>query len=358
MDNFIQDEKQCILSYMGIYKIKYSVLSSLELDIGFDKKSSNAFHIDLDMMFATLFKIKFILDKYVDNYKFSIVSSILNLVAHFKAYFVLRDNILPIFYLYYDINNFKYIGRDSEKQTKYKIQNKYIIESIKILKIIVKYIPYVYLIDSSNGVDYDTDMAIEYFKRMYDNNIVYTKNKAYYQLVDTGTNNNCVVLRPMRDDSDVITKYNIFNKIGSDDKKYNINPRLYSALISISGINNFKGIKGIGLKRALKLMSKSVNNSLIINEYYPDIKDLLSDMNLDDTNNRVKCNFNKIDIHNKYKKLSKGSIITLKSFIVDAFAKKDLLALNTTYFTDFDSIMINELLMVPKQFNNKKQIKW
>lgn len=349
-----KDIKQQILSYLGIYKIKYGILNEISSEYDNDISNTDIFHIDLNMMFDTVFKIEGITDTYVDKYKFSIVSSILNLVAHFRAYFVTRHKRYVTFYMYYDSNTFD--NTKKSKKINYKIRDKYIKNSMDILRIIVKYIPDVYLIDnSSSGIHIGA--AMQYFNDKNKHNVVFTKNTIYYQLVSK----HCKILRPNRDSSYCITRSDLYVIVsGGDVNEYDtsLNTDLYTAVISISGVGYIRGLKGIGFKRAVKMLDKAVKNGDMVNLYYSNMKELLYDIKLNDPNDRIKSNFNKLDFRKQYNKLSKSDTIILDSFIVDLFAKKDLQKLNIEYFTDFDSLMLNELLMNVKQSNDKKQINW
>lgn len=328
-------EDELILSTLGIFKIKYSILDDLNID------DIDIFHIDLNSILGTLFKIKNIFDD-KSSYSFTIVSSIINLVAHFRSYFVKKQNNTTI-YLYY-----------SHMKIDSKNLSDNIDDTLSLLSVIVKYIPKVYLI-TDEGID--IKLCINYLIEENKINYILTKNKILYQFVNT---KNTFILRPARDDSYIITSKNLYNKLTDNDIKYIVSSKLLTAILSFTGVNQYKGVKGMGIKKVLKMFQKSIDKNIIVNDFYLNISDLLYDLSCNkETCKIVKDIFEKIDVtlldvmtrNNPYE------IEIRNSFIIDKFSKKDLQELNTKYFTGFNSLMIQELLLEPKE-SKKKQIKW
>lgn len=325
-------DEQVILSTLGIFKIKYNILDKLNI-----KKIHNI-HIDLNTIFSPLYKLNDIFDNDNISFKFTISSAILNLVAHFKYYSIKNNYSIKNIYLYYSY----------PKSNKKENINKQIIDSIELISIIVKYLPNIYLIDDKS---LDIKLSMDYF--MENKDLLITKNLIYYQFLTK----NITILRPSRDDSYLITSDNLYNKLSNSDNKFNISNSLLSAILSFSGVNEFKGFKGMGIKKTIKLFDNSIKDNKIINEYYPSISSLLSDLGYRKYDNEVIKAFENIDLKLcKLTKISKTSYDSIcQSYIIDKFANKDLKELNTKYFTGFNSLMLKELLMENK---SKNKIKW
>lgn len=323
-------DEQTILSTLGIYKIKYSVLDKLDI------KKINSFHIDINSVISSLFRLKD-LDDIKQNFDctFSIASSILNLAAHFRAYFIKRGWDVKI-YLYYD-----------EKNIKEHPLNKFLFKALEFVKIISSYIPKLYFINDENNIS-----LMKYFIDQDKKVLIFTKNLVYYQFI----RNNVTILRPARDDSYIVTKDNIFNKISNTDKEYSISIELITAILSISGVNDYKGIPKMGIKKTVKLFQKAIDDKKIINHYYPVMSVILDELGFGYEHGRDVINaFASIE----YKQQTVKNIDKLsEKYIIDKFSKRDIQELNTKYFTGFNSLMLQELLLQPKQSNNKNKIDW
>lgn len=330
-------EDELILSTLGIFKIKYSVLDTLNIN------DIDIFHIDLNTILETLFKIKNIFDD-GSSYLFTIASSIINLVAHFRSYFVKKQNNTTI-YLYYSY------GKVDNKNLSDNID-----DTLSLLSVIVKYIPKVYLIDDKKT---DIKLCMNYLIKEDKINYIFTKNKIFFQFVNI---KNTFILRPARDDSYIINSKNLYNKLANNDVKYTVSSKLLTAILSFTGVNQYKGVKGMGIKKVLKMFQKSIDKNIIVNDYYLNISDLLYDLSCNkETCKIVKDIFEKIDV-NLLNVITRNNPyeIEIQNSLVDKFSKKDLQELNTKYFTGFNSLMLQELLLEPtKSKNNKKsKITW
>lgn len=330
-------EDELILSTLGIFKIKYSVLDTLNIN------DIDIFHIDLNTILETLFKIKNIFDD-GSSYLFTIASSIINLVAHFRSYFVKKQNNTTI-YLYY-----------SHMKMDDKNLSDNIDDALSLLSVIVKYIPKVYLITDKKV---DIKLCMNYLIKEDKINYIFTKNKIFFQFVNI---KNTFILRPARDDSYIINSKNLYNKLANNDVKYTVSSKLLTAILSFTGVNQYKGLKGMGIKKVLKMFQKSIDKNIIVNDYYLNISDLLYDLSCNkETCKIVKDIFEKIDV-NLLNVITRNNPyeIEIQNSLVDKFSKKDLQELNTKYFTGFNSLMLQELLLEPtKSKNNKKsKITW
>lgn len=330
-------EDELILSTLGIFKIKYSVLDTLNIN------DIDIFHIDLNTILETLFKIKNIFDD-GSSYLFTIASSIINLVAHFRSYFAKKQNNTTI-YLYYSH------GKVDNKNLSDNID-----DTLSLLSVIVKYIPKVYLIDDKKT---DIKLCMNYLIKEDKINYIFTKNKIFFQFVNI---KNTFILRPARDDSYIINSKNLYNKLANNDVKYTVSSKLLTAILSFTGVNQYKGVKGMGIKKVLKMFQKSIDKNIIVNDYYLNISDLLYDLSCNkEICKIVKDIFEKIDV-NLLNVITRNNPyeIEIQNSLVDKFSKKDLQELNTKYFTGFNSLMLQELLLEPtKSKNNKKsKITW
>ena len=229
-------------------------------------------------------------------------------------------------------------------------------DTLSLLSVIVKYIPKVYLIDDKKT---DIKLCMNYLIKEDKINYIFTKNKIFFQFVNI---KNTFILRPARDDSYIINSKNLYNKLANNDVKYTVSSKLLTAILSFTGVNQYKGVKGMGIKKVLKMFQKSIDKNIIVNDYYLNISDLLYDLSCSkETCKIVKDIFEKIDV-NLLNVITRNNPyeIEIQNSLVDKFSKKDLQELNTKYFTGFNSLMLQELLLEPtKSKNNKKsKITW
>lgn len=322
-------EEGVVRSVFGVHKIKYSVLDNLEIG------KVNAFHINLNTI------LNFVNTHYGSlsnekDYLYIIVSQILNLVAHYRHYFI-KHKMNPDIYIY-----------SSDLNGKFK-------DTLRLLKVITQYIPRVYFIKTNKIV---TGAAILYVssKDKYKKNLVLTKSKMDILLV----NKKIKVLKSNKDKSILYTHEDVFSKFTKNDYSGKVSWKLLPIFYALTGLSGNQ-IKKHGPAKVLKILNNALDSHLIVNEYYSNAKHFLDDMedtlNLNDLEKEVFIdNYHNADIVGKYRQISSPIFKEMiDNSIIDKFAKDDLKALNNKYFTGEDSLMLNELL---EELPDNRVIRW
>lgn len=316
-----------VRSVFGSHKIKYKILD--ELDLG----KVNAFHINLTTILNFAYKHYHELSN-EKEYLYVIVSQILNMVAHYRHYFV-KQKFSPDIYIY---------SNDIDGEFK---------DTLKLLKVIVQYIPRVYFIKTNK---IPVSSAVMYVSSKYDNNLVLTKSKMDVLLVNDKTK----VLKSNKDKSILYTSEDVFSKFTKNDYSGNVSWKLLPIFYALTGLSGNQ-IKKYGPAKCLKLLNNALVDHLIVNEYYNDAKHFLDDIDslIDLTDDEKKIfidNYKSSNIVGKYLKTSSPIFREMiDNSIIDKFAKSDLKELNMKYFTGEDSLMLNELL---EQVSDNRVIRW
>lgn len=330
MNNEIYYLKETIRKTLGIYKLKFSYLDEILEDSEY-----NNVYINIDSIIKTLYKLSKIIDD-KENYAITISSSIINIVAHYKLYFVKKKQF-PKFYLF-----------KSKDNTGALFDN--LIDVDNLLKIIFKYVPNVYYIRCSN----DIDASIYHFIQNNDNNIILSKSSLDLQLVSPNTQ----LLWLKRDESLLYNIYNLYDYY-CEVENSNIPYQLFSILLSISGVKDVvSGVKKIGKKRGCKLLESYIEMGAM-STHYDNIKDFISDAEISNSsiNSILIRNYEQLDTILKYSKFTSSDKKKLDNYIVDKFSFKDIKELNIKYFTGDDSIMLDELMIVDNK-NKNNRIVW
>lgn len=347
------DIQDMILRILGTFKIKYDILDS-EINIDENSEIVNV-HIDLNTVLTQLIKEEFD-SQFSGNNEYIISSGIINLVAHMRAYFAYRHKLPTRFFLYFTDSKLRN-GCNSFvlDKGKYKNIKKNISNSIKLVKIISKYCNRVYFIDTD---EIEPIVAVNHLINKFSGkkveDICITKDMMWYQLLGIPK---LSILRPKRDDTILINVENVYDVLLSNSKyeRREVSVELLSVIFSVCGLKsrNIKGVKNMGLSKTIKSFDKFIDNGSIVNEYYPRIENLLNDVRLKDSDD-IRDNFYKLDLSFNSLSLRMSDIMKLNDMIQDKFSKKDLKMLNSTYYTDFNSLMLEELMLDP----SSKKIKW
>ena len=304
------DTKINIESLLLSHYIKYDKLFEL-CNISLANIQSNTVDIYIDL-YDILKKIYTTNTKI--NKKFIIVSSIINLAAHYRGYFWSRHRLYTnIFLVYGDniSNNQKQFiptfGNDEFRKTKnYDKSNIFINSQLELVKILVGYIDNVYYIRRRSHFS-----AFVYHNIITNNSInpsiIISKDKYNYQL--PALNNNIIIFRPKKynsqDISYYINKNNVYDCFYSKSSKdtldnlHKLNPELLSLLLSLNGLPKYNLYSLMNINTAVKLLLDAINKNKIINGYNSDIKYIAS--NLNGLNNYVdnvslEYRFNAVDL--------------------------------------------------------------
>ena len=226
---------------------------------------------------------------------------------------------------------------------KYKPVNVEVASNLKLVKLITEYIPDVFYIRCKNV---DPVIGIGHIINTYDNkNLIITKDELLYQLINM---NKTTILVPKRDESYIIDKNNIYSILLAK-KSYTVTtllPELLSVVYSFSGMKSrdVRGLTGYGYYKIAKILDIAAQKD-IINNKYTHIKNILDDI-YTGTNENSKLlinNFKAIDLAYQLNELTIAQKEILNNCITTKYNKKDLLSLNNTYYTNDNSIMLEEL---------------
>jgi len=329
---------EMIRKIIGRNKIKYNTLTNL---IDGELNNLKSFVINADSILIDLHKY---FDKNKDienyNYTFTITAALINIVAHYRYYFSL-NGWYPNIYLLADKN-------DSSSN---------IAGAIDLVKIILKYIDNCYFVDTSQLT---TGVIMRYFLKRKADNLILTRDDFDIMHISENT----LVIKANKDKSKLFTHTNWKKVLCGDNYKdvYDcISYKLINMVLCFSGAHGRSGVKGLGFRTMLKKLSSAINDKSIINDYYSDIDDFISDMgkyfkkyNTD----KAILNFIAYDVNSNYDKcVTKAIEKRLDNCIEDKFSKKDLSMLNTKYFTGLDYIMLEELITKPMSMKDNS-MKW
>lgn len=197
------------------YKMRYQYINKILLPLRASKniRTVNIF-INLDNFFHRMHSST--TDKefqmYGSNSGIQLVGNIVNLIGHYKHWAV-KEHLQPKIYIYYTNNkNFKnqlilskyrdtFINEMNINNPKYFFINKAICDGIRILPIIIKYMPHVYQINT----DYIEPSIIPYYiakNNPCDLNILVSRDEYEYQYAYM---DKWVFLKPNGDNSNIIT---------------------------------------------------------------------------------------------------------------------------------------------------------
>lgn len=335
--DYIDIPEEMIRKIIGRNKIKYTVLTEL-IDNQIDDLKS--FIINVDSILIDLHKY-INKNKDIDSCNFVevISSSIINIVAHYRYYFSLTG-WYPSIYLLADKMD----------------DNTNIKSAMNIISIILRYIDNTYFIDTSG---LNTGVIIKYFLKKKSSNLILTRDD--FDIMHIA--DNTMVIKSNRDKSKLYTSNN-WQYIMNNEKYYpeysNISYKLINMILCFSGAHGRSGVKGLGFRTMLKKLNQAVNNKAIVNDCYQNIHDFISDMSdifIKYNLSNAISNFRIYDVNSNYSKfITKSTEKRLDSYIEDKFSKKDLIMLNTKYFTGLNYLMLEELMTKPKSC--KDNMKW
>lgn len=321
-------------SIFGMYKLKYKVLDN------FDFGKIDAFHINCESIINAYKKYYSSNPELADtDLTYTITSSIINMVAHYTHYFAKR-NMKPTIYLYM-------VSPEYVKDLK---------NARSLVSIICRYIPKTYCIVTP--YDYG-HIYIDYFCKKHKSNLVLTKNVIDLLLVS----DNVSVIKSNKDNSVYYNSNNLYSNYLKREYSGKLSCKLLPIVFSFTAPGkHMTKIKKYGPSKVIKLLDKALNENLIVNSSYNNMKHFLQDIkplyepDKEDMDKLI-SNFKTIDINYLEKNLmTKGAKERLGDCIVDKFANSDLAELNIKYFTGFNSLMLDYLF--EGRQSNTHHIKW
>ena len=342
----VTDYRVDLESLLYSFYIKYTKLDELVANCNNLTSNKLDIYIDIYDMLKPLYTVNVYAEK-----RFIIVSSIVNLAAHMRHYFWSRYGVMTRIYFVYGedvtFNHKQFYNSYGDEKFKENInfdKNNSIINSqLELLKILVAYIPGVYLVKrQTNSAMFIYDNIC---KNQEISSIIVTKNKYLYQV--PALINNCIIMRPLKHGKDdysfIVTKNNALIKFFESNSNKNveklkiINSELLSLLAAINAFPKY-GIKATcNLSTATNILLDSIENNRIVNAYNSDINYAYSqlygiDKYVDPTTFQYR--FNAIDLifqHRIYNSSPESKDIT---WAIDLKDPETVRNLNNQYFVD------------------------
>ena len=345
-------------------------MNSLFEKLDLQKVKSVSLYINLESVLGNLLRENFedllktnTKQELMDSSK-SLIANIINLAAHYRAYFTRSKVFSNIVFFYNDFdasklyNNSIYVKNYRSNYFKnYHNDNldlviDMIISSIKIASGIIDFLDCIYIVSS----DTIESSAIPYYihkdsKLKADLNLILSKDKYDFQYV----NHDFMILYPDKEESLILHKKNIIPylrfKNNYDDKyKVEINPKLLPFIHSVLGDKkrSLPKVTGIGFKKLYKAIEKLYLNEYIFDED-PNTLSIEHLAELIKTNNGlydldirdiITHNYFCIDLDRQINIASKPSYDLIMDRVINRFDNNGLKRLNDHTFSDYPLYLI------------------
>jgi len=275
------DTKYDVESILFSYYIKYDSMVKLNSQINAPQGlKSIDIYIDLYDLLKRLYRQEYDIKK-----RFTVTASIINLAAHYRAYYKTRHRLWTrIFLVYADetSNNHRVflptfgINQDDSILT-FESTRSYIKSQLELVKILTAYIDDVYYIERTS------DFTMFTYDNILQNpnniSIIITRSTYAYQI--PAMHQNAYIFRPKKTkdgDLSFCVKFNkaliyYCAKVKSDaviQRLVKINPQLLSVVMDLNGCPD-KHVNGItNITKATMLIENAIDNNRIINGYNTD----------------------------------------------------------------------------------------
>lgn len=285
--------------------IKYDSLKRLTIEsLGYSSSDKLHIYIDVYSIILPLLRSRVTIGSFSN-----ITSSIINLCAHLKSYYMNAHRVDTDFYIVFSLNcptsARGYYNNYNFKMTDDFIKNKHLFSIIKensnLLNILCPYLPNIYFIEDNN-----TEAAVIIHdlinkNKCIDNNtvphMILSKDIYMYQVV--AMNDNTVIFRPAKDIetkmdiSYYIDRSNIYNMYRTHASKSKptrtydgiLSPELFSLVLSMSNLSCRNIYILQNFNTVMTLLENCVLDKRINNAYTNDIDYLLTLI----PNNKEKC---------------------------------------------------------------------
>lgn len=281
------DTKINLESLLLSHYIKYNKLFELS-NIALSDIKFNTIDIYIDLY--DILKSLYIMDVKI-NKKFIIVSSIINLIAHYREYFWSRHRLYTRIFLVYannTSNNQKQFvpnfGNDYFNTKNYIKITSFIDSQLELVKILTAYINDAYYIRRISH--FSNFVYNNIAKNNFNYSLIISKDKYNYQL--PALNSNIIIFKPKKyngnDISYFINKNNVYDCLYSKCSKntintlHELNSELLSLILSLNGLPKYL-YSIININSAIKLIHDSIIKNKIINGYNSDIKYVANNLN-------------------------------------------------------------------------------
>ena len=287
---------------------------------------------------------------YKQNMVLEIESCVLNLIAHYKAFFK-RENINTKFYLYYtSLKNYPQQMKVYNPHYRDYYKNLYtknsefkelgdVLQSIiiKELKLILEYVPDCYFIESDM---FDSSIIPYVISTFSDNkNLIITGDIFDSLYMFQGNFNTLYINRKFGNSLILISANEIVYNIIKNKSPFELNifnsELYYKLLLSIKGskIRNIKSPRGFAFEKLLDCLQYGKNNNIILDDFKS--IDSIIEIFPEKYSDNIKESFQCTDLEIQYNLMNNANIENIRNQIVDKFDMKSLEELNNRRFYEF-----------------------
>ena len=335
----------------GSLMIKWKTLDNIikQSNLTLDETSVNVF-INFESILNNITNMRNLIRSIVNfkkDFVLELESSILNLVANYRSYFRHLHTDTKIFLYYTDLTSKEQQMRIYKKYYRTFYFNKYnnnpqfrdvmrVVRSnvIKEIKLIIDYIPSVYLIKTN---DFDSFLIPLIFQE--EKNVIITSDifdSLYYfksnflPIIIRRKYNNMKILSSSEDVSIELTNE-------SDLIKTNIfsSELYYRFLLTAEGskIRNINSIKELGYKRLIELLNDGISRGIVLKDFssLSSIIELFPDKYRKELEENFKC----VSLDNQYDMLTDADIASIKDQVIDKIDVVSIQALNNRRFLEY-----------------------
>jgi len=347
----------------GIYMLKWNEIKYYLQKQNFKISKNDTLNIYINFEcimnnLTTQKNLQSLMTLYKQSMVLELESSVLNLIAHYKAYFK-KDGIKTKFYLYStSLKDFPQEMSIYNKEYREYYRNLYtknaafkelgdILQSIiiKELKLIMTYIEDCYFIESDM---FDSSVIPYLIATFSDNCNLILSGDIFDTLYMFQANFGMIYINRKYGNSLIFTSVNeLVSNIYKSQSPFEIsifnNELYYKLLLSVKGskIRNIKSPRGFGYERLLDCVKFGKQNNLLLNDFKS--IDSIIDIFPEKYRDNIKIAFQCMNLELQYNLLNQANIESIKSQIIDKYDMKSLEELNNRRFSDFP---INLLMLL------------
>ena len=205
-----------------------------------------------------------------------ISSSILNLIGHYRNYFYKFSKYTTVYFLYseHECEALKALYPDYKKYyydkyfrntDEFKYLNRIIKSVVKQVRIVCKYLPSVYYVETSKLDEFVYfNYLIRYVVNKNDVNILLSSDPVMYQAM----NRNTYAIDLKGNNSSIVTELNVIKYLTGKDTE--ISGNLLNLLLSLSGDEQYSinKINGYGYKKSFAIIKKLFDDQKLVDKTY------------------------------------------------------------------------------------------
>lgn len=336
---------------INVNNVKYKLLVPM-INEAYAGSTATDIHIYIDIYSIS----KILYSSFVDNKDMtielgeynSLASCLINMAAHYRNFFRTRYRVESKIYLVYSKNvpylNNQYVSKYNngflyEFNSK-KIVTEFIERNMEILRILVPYLPDIFLIES----DFETgviiyDLMCRQDMKNKDGHFIISKDIYNYQLVNMKPQT--VFLRTKHNDqSYYIVRNNLLNTYFTDRKvKTNskiISPDLLTVLMALTSVKERNINTFLNISRAVNILEKAILEHKILNGYNHDLEYLWNNIWEKDFNiayTTFESRFRAIDIQSQHSIfITTPECANIPNFIINKYDPETVKYINNEYF--------------------------